>query len=73
MGRWNFGTTNGSGINVCIPSKNFLEGKLFIFATTGSFDFTKLVEPMPNNALSISAVFCDKILLLYPLIYSSNQ
>ena len=32
---------------------------------TAGFCFTKLVEPIPNNALSMSEALLDKTLLLY--------
>ena len=39
-------------------------GIRFNFGTTGAFGFTKLVDPIPNRALSISEAFLESILLL---------
>ena len=68
MGLWNFLTTKGSGINDLGLLKNFLLGKQFNLATTGALALTKLVEPMPNNALSISEALLERRSLLYPFV-----
>ena len=57
--------TNGSGRYTGRRLKKAICGIRFNSGVTGAFDFTKLVEPIPKRALSISDAFLERILLLY--------